>query len=838
VKSWEYFGKIYDTRGFADRAAGTVDELMSAGIRGPIPNANGRLADVGRLRAAFLKWEPDAEGEPEPQPQPVPTTKPPPRIELIEAPGPVGEARLVARRIRRLMAEGVSPNAIVVTARDIEASADVLAEVFDEYTIPAMGFPSPPLARAPAVAFLLRAWRVPAGGFAFADVAAVLRSTFFRPPGVEPERPAKAEALLRKVGGPDGKEAFLRAVERWADEPDEPLDDERPEADVRQRTHALARTCRAFVESFFALWDEIPTRAKPAAWVACLRRFAQDCGVEPTAHPDDTAALDALWSGLAVWLELSPATKAVSARDFAADLAIVTAAAPAPVPPPPEPAVRVLASEDARDATCDYLFLTGLGEGSFPNLAPPDSLLTDADRIELRTGGHALPDPAARRGIEQTLFDALVARPRTLLVLSYPAVDAKGQEQLPSSFLADWRERNEVADVTMRKMLIQGYAAEELYSEAERRVRFANNFATGTNGTHGVAAPTVIENLKRAKQLAAARFDDKSFNRFDGGLSPQFLTANRDLIGPGVFDPGHVFSPTALEAYVACPFKFWLGHVLGVEPLDDPPDAVEHTRRGRAIHRALKAFHAAGPDCDDAVAAGVRAAFDKAVEDYIRRTGGAVAALWALDAVRLRRTAGRYGGQWQAFRAKESKSGPTPVPKHFESEFGRKPLEITVDGIHVRIGGTIDRIDVATLPDGLGFWVIDYKSGRATSYSGAAVARLERLQLPLYALAVERVLFKGQRARPLGLAYWLVTDTGPKSVLKKVDWTKFRDQLERWVTAVVAQLRSGAFPLAPRSKDCTATCRHGPVCRIAQHRNSAKRFDLPLPTISSEGDAE
>jgi RecB family exonuclease len=418
-------------------------------------------------------------------------------------------------------------------------------------------------------------------------------------------------------------------------------------------------------------------------------------------------------------------------------------------------------------------------------------------------------------------------------------VDAKGQEQLPSSFLADWRERNEVAKVTTRKMLIQGYAAEELYSEAERRVRFENELAPGTDGTHVVAAPAVIENLKRAKQLAAARFHDKTFNRFDGGLSPQFLTANRDLSGPGsVFDPGHVFSPTALEAYVACPFKFWLGHVLGVEPLDDPPDAVEHTRRGRAIHRALKAFHEAGPDCDDAVTAGVRAAFDKAVEEYGRRTGGAVAALWALDAVRLRRTAGRYGGQWQTFRAKESKSGPTPVPKHFESDFGRAPLEITVDGIHVRIGGTIDRIDVATLPDGLGFWVIDYKSGRATSYSGAAVARLERLQLPLYALAVERVLFQGQRARPLGLAYWLVTDTGPKSVLKKVDWAKFRDQLERWVTAVVAQLRSGAFPLAPRSKDCTATCRHGPVCRIAQHRNSAKRFDLPPPTISSEGDAE
>ena len=41
----------------------------------------------------------------------------------------------------------------------------------------------------------------------------------------------------------------------------------------------------------------------------------------------------------------------------------------------------------------------------------------------------------------------------------------------------------------------------------------------------------------------------------------------------------------------------------------------------------------------------------------------------------------------------------------------------------------------------------------------------QSLQLSLYALAVERVLFADREARPLGLAYWLVTDTGPKVVL-------------------------------------------------------------------------
>ena len=42
--------------------------------------------------------------------------------------------------------------------------------------------------------------------------------------------------------------------------------------------------------------------------------------------------------------------------------------------------MRVLSAEDAAGADADYLFVVGLGEGSFPDLSPPRSLLDDADR--------------------------------------------------------------------------------------------------------------------------------------------------------------------------------------------------------------------------------------------------------------------------------------------------------------------------------------------------------------------------------------------------------------------------------------------------------------------------
>ena len=90
--------------------------------------------------------------------------------------------------------------------------------------------------------------------------------------------------------------------------------------------------------------------------------------------------------------------------------------------------------------------------------------------------------------------------------------------------------------------------------------------------------------------------------------------------------------------------------------------------------------------------------------------------------------------------------------------------------------------------------------------------------------------------RPLGLAYWLITDAGAKRMLpkKEIDWFEdadawpmFREQLERVVIRIVSSIRAGDFRLAPRSKDVCKYCDFNTVCRINQHRD---RY-LPLPLV-------
>jgi ATP-dependent helicase/DNAse subunit B len=781
-------------------------------------------------------------------------------LHLIEAPGPLGEARLVARRIRSLLAASTRPEAIVVTARDLKYSSDLLGEVFSEYGLPVELDGDEPVLRNPAVGTLLRAIRLPDDGWPFAAVTALLRSTYFRPawPEVEGDVASRAEGLLRLLGEPRGREAYLRAVRIWSEEPPDGLDDEQAEESRRVRKARLAGECRPFLERFFRAWDGLPGMTSPVEFATAVREFARDMGLEVAAaeDPSDGAALSALWAALAEW-DGPP----MAWSQFLRRLTTVAATVALPRSERSAGRIRVVPAEDARHLDCDNLFILGLGERSFPRLAPPPSLLDDADRQILRTAGLPFSDPVGRLGAEQLLFLQLVGRPRRELVLSYPAVDERGQPLLPGSYLRAVREcfADGVIPVERQRMLIEGYLKRGALSRAEARSQFAAAMSGPETVTRHPDLPAELcEHLSWARQVAAARFGSKDYNRFDGWVdSPVALAAVRDRFGAG-----HVFSPTALEAYVSCPFRFLLEYVVGLAELDEPGEEVEHTRRGAAYHRALARLHRRlgnNPELTrsvlpESIGSELLVEIDAAVQEYAERAPSpASRRLWELEGKRLHRSAGKYRGHWEEFLGPWRKAGAPLDPRLLEADFGLPaervqsasgadeiaPLIISFDGVEVRIGGRIDRVDIAELEDGLGFWVIDYKTGRGANYTGAQLANFEKLQLPLYALAVERVFFPSRKARPLGLAYWLVTDRGPKTVMPgrqavgwlsdPKQWATFRKQLEEWVAKLVGRVREGHFPLAPRSANCTETCPYGQVCRISQSRNVGKVWELVPP---------
>ncbi|HVS38580.1 MAG TPA: PD-(D/E)XK nuclease family protein [Gemmataceae bacterium] len=776
-------------------------------------------------------------------------------VSLIEAPGVLGEARLVVRRIKRLLLDGAAADDVLVVLRDVSPYADVLMEVFAEYGVPVEVEGVEPLTRNPAAALLLRAVRLPDDDWPFAGVTALLRNAYFRPLWPEavekPEMPQRAETLLRLLAEPRGREAYLRAVRRWAEQQQPGLEDEEAEESRRRRIHVLAKECSGFLHRFFQAWDDAPAAAPLADHVAWLSRFAVDIGLTRAAAEEsqDQAALDQLWHELSQWLQREERRHGrggpgIDRKTFLRRLAALAAEPCLPRTPSGPGRVRVLSANQARHLDADYVFVLGLGERGFPRLTPPQSLFDEQERQALQDAGLNL-GPGDLLPEEMLLFYEVVARARRELVLCYPAVDERGQSLLPSSFLLAVRDcfGDNVLPLKQQRMLIEGYLREEPLSAAEYRIRAAAARQSGE--LHDPALPADLRaNLQDAAELNLLRFHEKRHNPYDGGFRDPNVIAEAARL----FGPERVFSPTALEEYVDCPFKFFLHHGLRLAPLEDPSEEIEVTRRGQAFHRALARLHRKlkesgvhGPA--DEVTSHVTREMAEAVDEDVRRAPSPAAQeLWRLEGRRLIKLAEKYVEHWRDFV--EPWDG-APRPHLFEEDFGL--LTVRLDDVEVRISGRIDRVDVAELPEGLGFWVIDYKTGRSAHYTGKALSEYRRLQLTLYALAVEEVLLAGRSARPLGLAYWLVGEEGPKIALPHRSplqwledggrWRAVRDQLRRWVTTLVRHIRRGHFVLQPRDEHCTQTCGYGQICRITQARGVGKEGMLPLPMASEGADS-
>ena len=792
-------------------------------------------------------------------------------LSLIEAPGSVGEARLVARRIHDLLGEGegergqslfddaVRPERILVVARHLHRIRDLLSEIFDEYRLPFDMEGEEPLSRQPIVKALLRAVRLCEENWPFSGATATLRQSFFRPAWPEcvadPEMPRHAEAFLRMLGEPRGRDNVLRAVDIWADSPPEGLEDERAEEPRRLKKIRLARQCRPFLKRFFQAWECFPPHGSPAQFLRALQAFAADAGFLSEANRDeDRLAWQQLEEALGRWADAeSNPPESLARSAFFHLLGTIAAGSFLPRTSGLEGKIRIRSAESASVLEADYLFLIGLQEKSFPDLGPPPTLLDEAN-------GSPSESSEERLTREMRLFHRLVSLPRKGLILSYAAVDEKGQPYLPSSFLRAIQDCFTAGAISVerQRMLIEGYTKRRPISEAELRVQFASERATlaGASGSHQSKwkhprlPPDVTANLQAAAAMARSRFRSDEYDSFDGWLQRPPIVAEL----ASTFGPTKTFSPTSLEAYVACPFRFFLGRVLGLAPLETPVEEVEDSRCGSTFHRALARFHAKllrenQPVPPARATELLQGEIADAVAEYqLRAPSEAAKVLWGLEGKRLLRAAARYAGQWRKFIDGWTEKNVAPSPTHLEADFGlasdseRAALTIEVDGVEVRIGGRIDRVDATELPDGLGFWIIDYKTGDTTQYTGGDLIRFEKLQLSLYALAVEKVFFAGQKARPLGLAYWMVAGKGDKLVLPDArqrfswlaapeNWQRFRKQLEQWVARLVGHIREGHFPLAPRSEFCTDTCDFSHVCRIGQSRGTGKKWNLPLPMV-------
>ena len=481
------------------------------------------------------------------------------------------------------------------------------------------------------------------------------------------------------------------------------------------------------------------------------------------------------------------------------------------------------------------MILADLAEGTFPAREAVEAFLA------IRPG--APPDAASRRAFSREMlrFLRVIGSAESSVALIYPTTDIKGQDLLRAGFLDELMEclapeALAACHRSVRRLDPALVDSPELAgSPGERRVRAVA--MARTRGEPAALAELLrhaghrraLDGTAAALQVLAHRLRGTPFGEYDGLLKDGDVV----LDVADAFPSDYPFSASQLETYIACPFQFFCKYVLKLEP-DERRDEIDedYTERGSKIHDMLQRLEEMKRDSREAwdLEELERAVLDEVVREEPLDASEVDLGLREIDRRRLIQTIQRYRIQHQKY---EDDPSGRPVPHRFEVTFGEENsvrsfpfLEIGRGARVVRLQGKIDRIDIVEDAGGRGFRVIDYKSGQGPSPNEVRQARL--LQLPLYAMAVERIILAGEDVTLHDVGYWALRKEGYKAIAFS-EWELVQAALESYVAELVDRLRRGVFVVDSQVDGCEGFCDFRAICRIRQARLAAKHHDRPTP---------
>lgn len=446
-----------------------------------------------------------------------------------------------------------------------------------------------------------------------------------------------------------------------------------------------------------------------------------------------------------------------------------------------------------------YLWVPGLTEGKFPSLPPLDFFQDKKERglKEWETLCEAFPDAPLLFEKKQKAFLYPLSQIEEEAWLTYPRISSLGQDCAASPFTWEFELSETVRGV--ETVMIGQWTNDE--ERLEKKIK--------------------IEKERLRNQLETKEYHTR--------LDPKEW---RDKIE--AMQEKYIFSPSQLETYAQCPFKYYAWRILTIPRRKEYTPEVDPEDRGTLFHDCLeKFFRENTPLLEEAREAPEKEAslfskLEACVENIFEEK--------AKDLNYANRELYRHLKEKTFFQAKkllkkeleEGRQLEAPLkPSFFEWRFGKedqKPLLLQ----DIQIGGRIDRIDRD--PQSGRFLVLDYKTGDINKFKERVLQGLS-LQLPLYLLAVRELLLpKEEMVGGLLVA----TKTGEKkvglvdqafnkthfllnkrsqSLLKDSDLEESIEEVVKWVETYVEQIRSGFFSAQP--KECKPSCDYREICRYA-----------------------
>ncbi|MBI2388794.1 MAG: PD-(D/E)XK nuclease family protein [Deltaproteobacteria bacterium] len=802
------------------------------------------------------------------------------RVVVVSAPGESRECVEIARRILREVERGVPFDRIAVLLRAPSAYRPHLVEAFRRARVPAhfaQGVSRPDATGRAFLALLgcaaeglsarrfaeyLSLGQVPERTVEGAPPAAppaadrwvksddeLLPPALARPDGapaaaVDDETlrsPRRWERLLVEAAVIGGRERWVRRLAGLRRELEldlAALDDRDPDAPravgIRRSLDELS-DLRAFALPLLEALDALPELATWQVWLEALSALA-------------TRALRRPERVLSVLSELAPMGPVGPVDLSEVRMVLAARLRDLLVPPQTSAGGRVLVApiELARGLAFDAVFVPGLAEKIFPQKVVEDPILRDDARAafgrtaRMRTNADRIAD-------ERLALHLAVGCARERVILSYPRIDLdQARPRVPSFYGLEVLRASEgqlfgFEELTRRAedaAATEGAAATRLgwpapssprdaIDEAEHDLSLLASLLHRPSGeTKGTARYLLDANVHLARALRCrARRWIRRWTPADGLVdpAPEALAALRAHL-----PTARSYSPTALQNFAACPYRFLLQAIHRLAPREEP-EAIEELdplQRGSLVHEVLYELLVSLRDegrlpLQPADFESLRDRLDEVVARVAARfrdeLAPAIDRVWD-DGVASIRADVR---DWLR-RAVE----PSPwVPWRFELSFGLgdrraqdpastvAPVTLAT-GLHLR--GSIDLVERAA--DG-SLRATDYKTGKARTSPDAVVGGGATLQPVLYALALERLF---PDARVAGGRLYFCTSAGQyKEVVIPLD-DYARGAAGDVLGIVSASIESGFLPAAPGKGACE-WCDYRAVCGPNEEQRARKK---------------
>jgi ATP-dependent helicase/nuclease subunit B len=319
--------------------------------------------------------------------------------------------------------------------------------------------------------------------------------------------------------------------------------------------------------------------------------------------------------------------------------------------------------------------------------------------------------------------------------------------------------------------------------------------------------------LSRALALERSRAE-RQLSRWDGDVSAIKGQARRLRLLER-----SVLSPSSLETWATCPFRYFMGHVLRVAAVEEPEEVwtISPLEKGSLVHGVMDSFIRTvqergevpspgepwRPEHRDLLSQLAHEAFAEAESRGV--TGKAL--LWEIQQEAIRSDLEAF---LEADAALRARFGVTP--HRVEVGFGLRtpaagepalpPAERYIPGVGtLRFRGAVDRVDLDA--SGRVAVVLDYKTGGASSYEALKKDPVDagrRLQLPIYTLALQGILGEGVMVYA---AYWFVSARGKFILLppEPVELSQVAGAFNAAVGTIAQGIAAGLFPANPGPED-------------------------------------